>query len=269
LITAIDYTLSNGDPNNLANPDRTNSLHFINPDDEYAYNPYQMAIVSVGTTLSQYDYDQKYPVYGFGARVRPAPGQPASPVKHCFKVSETEADGIDGILQQYKDSFKRVVLSGPTLFNPLIREAARIARENEAEVAKAKAAGETDAVLKYTILLIITDGDISDFLETKKVIVEDACNTALSIIIVGVGKKGNFEDMEKLDSDKNMLTYQNQAAARDIVQFIPYNAVEGRGATAISQQALAEIPEQVIQYFESKNLFPQAFLERIEESRRP
>lgn len=48
-------------------------------------------------------------------------------------------------------------------------------------------------VMMYNMLLIITDGEIHDMEETKRIIVE-ASNLPLSIIIVGVGNE-EFEMM--------------------------------------------------------------------------
>ena len=51
----------------------------------------------------------------------------------------------------------------------------------------------------YQILLIITDGNIHDMRETKRLIVGLA-DFACSIIIVGVGDS-DFKNMEELDGD--------------------------------------------------------------------
>lgn len=54
----VDFTLSNG---NQLNP---NSLHFLGPN-----NSYINSIRAVGSILQNYDTDQKFPVYGFGAKL--------------------------------------------------------------------------------------------------------------------------------------------------------------------------------------------------------
>jgi hypothetical protein len=73
--------------------------------------------------------------------------------------------------------------------------------------------------LTYSILLIITDGDIQDIDETKKAI-ENACDKPLSIIIIGVGN-GDFSNMIELDGDHDPITYhKNDFSSRDIVQFV-------------------------------------------------
>ena len=47
----------------------------------------------------------------------------------------------------------------------------------------------------YYVLLIITDGEITDMDETKRAIVS-ASNLPMSIIIVGVGENRDFSSME-------------------------------------------------------------------------
>jgi hypothetical protein len=60
LITAVDFTASNGYP---LDP---NSLHYRDP--QGRLNHYQTAIVKVGEILVNYDYDQLIPLYGFGCK---------------------------------------------------------------------------------------------------------------------------------------------------------------------------------------------------------
>ena len=74
---------------------------------------------------------------------------------------------------------------------------------------------------QYFVLLIITDGEITDMDQTRQAIV-DSSRLPMSIIIVGVGK-AEFKAMEVLDGDKGMLkSLSGVAAARDIVQFVPF-----------------------------------------------
>ncbi|MEQ2179967.1 Copine-3, partial [Goodea atripinnis] len=73
----------------------------------------------------------------------------------------------------------------------------------------------------YFVLLILTDGVITDMDRTRAAIVE-ASRLPMSIIIVGVGG-ADFSAMEFLDSDDRLLlSPTGEAAARDIVQFVPF-----------------------------------------------
>eukprot|EP01035_Chromulina_nebulosa_P030660 gene30660-40761_t len=165
LVVAVDFTASNGHP---AEP---TSLHYINP--MGALNPYQQAIVAVGNVLQPYDTDHMYPVYGFGGKVKLPNGQ-HSVVQHCFPVygGGLEVKGVDGILKAYHDCLDHVMLSGPTLFAPLLNSVTNIAQS----------ANCCQARQKYTILLIITDGEINDMDATKEALVL-AAQQPLSIIV--------------------------------------------------------------------------------------
>jgi len=68
-------------------------------------------------------------------------------------------------------------------------------------------------LLKYNILVFITNGSINDMEETIKEI-RDASRYPMSIIIVGVGN-ADFSAMKKLDGDDKSSDF------RDIVQFVP------------------------------------------------
>jgi hypothetical protein len=117
--------------------------------------------------------------------------------------------GIEGIMNSYKGALQKVQLAGPTLFNPIINQAMRIA------------AG-TQPGSVYHVLLILTDGEIHDMNETKFSVVEASHNLPLSIIIIGVGS-ADFKMMDALDSDAASLRdSRGRAAARDVVQFVPF-----------------------------------------------
>lgn len=71
------------------------------------------------------------------------------------------------------------------------------------------------------MLLIITDGVITDLDETRHAIV-NASKLPMSIIIVGVGG-ADFSAMEFLDGDGGSLrSPSGEMAIRDIVQFVPF-----------------------------------------------
>ena len=81
-------------------------------------------------------------------------------------------------------------LSGPTNFTPVINHATQFAMAHQN--------GQ-----QYFVLLILTDGIITDFDDTKRAII-NASNYPISIIIVGVGNE-DFSAMEDLDCDKGNL----------------------------------------------------------------
>lgn len=82
------------------------------------------------------------------------------------------------------------------------------------------------------MLLLLTDGAVSDVEATKEAVVR-ASHLPVSIIIVGVGG-ADFTAMEELDGDGGPLRARSgETVARDIVQFVPFrqfqNVSQGDG----------------------------------------
>ncbi|XP_071692312.1 protein BONZAI 1-like [Rutidosis leptorrhynchoides] len=234
-MVAIDFTASNG------NPRLPDSLHYI----DYSGRPnaYQKAIQDVGGVLQFYDHDKQFPAWGFGAR--PIDG----PVSHCFNLNGSSGTvstvaGIQGIMTAYEQALSNVSLAGPTLFGPVITCAASIASQSVA-------ANEH----KYFVLLIITDGVITDLQETMDALVK-ASDLPLSILIVGVGG-ADFKEMEILDADKGekLKSTTGRVASRDIVQFVPFRDVQGEEMSVV-QSLLAELPSQFLTYMRNNGIQP-------------
>lgn len=233
---AIDFTASNG------NPTSSSSLHYLNP---YGTpNQYAAAIQAVGNIIQDYDSDKLFPALGFGARM--SDGSVHHEFALNFNPSNPFCSGVDGVLQAYYNSLKNVQLYGPTNFSPVINHVARFATAIQ------------DGS-QYFVLLIITDGIITDMQQTQQAIV-NASRLPMSIIIVGVGD-ADFTAMDILDGDDVRLSYNGVHAERDIVQFVPFNDFLSRGDMALSQAALAkevlaEIPDQFLSYMKQHNIKP-------------
>lgn len=100
----------------------------------------------------------------------------------------------------------------------------------------------------YTVLLILTDGAITDASQTVDAIVQ-ASYLPLSIIIIGVGN-ADFSQMNILDGDGTVLrSSKGLVAARDIVQFVPFREFSQRGASELAAEVLRELPNQVTDFF--------------------
>ncbi|XP_051873554.1 copine-9-like isoform X1 [Pristis pectinata] len=234
---AIDFTASNG------NPSQPTSLHYMNP---YQMNAYAMALKAVGEIIQDYDSDKLFPALGFGAKL-----PPDGKVSHEFPLNadpdNPNCNGIDGVLEGYYQSLRRVQLYGPTNFAPVINQVARCA------------APVTDGS-QYFVLLIITDGVISDMVQTKEAIV-NASVLPMSIIIVGVGP-AEFDAMEELDGDEVRISSRGRYAERDIVQFVPFRDYVDRSGNQVLSMArlakdvLAEIPDQLLSYMKTRDLKP-------------
>lgn len=100
-------------------------------------------------------------------------------------------------------------LSGPTYFSNMIQEVIKLA-ENDT----------TNMIYRnYYVLVIVTDGAITDLKKTLMGIV-DASELPISIVIVGVGN-ANFDTMDRLDGDGKLLKDEGgRSCKRDIVQFV-------------------------------------------------
>lgn len=227
---AIDFTGSNGDPR------KPGTLHHINPS---APNDYEKAISAIVGILAKYDSDQKFPVYGFGAKY-------GGIVRHCFQCGGAqEHHGVGGVLQAYKSVFQSgLIMSAPTVFNDVITTAA--AHAKQAQEQATQRGGQC-----YSVLLIFTDGAVSDVQATAKCIAE-ASSAPLSIVIVGVGT-ANFSSMQFLDD--------HSGGQRDIAQFVEFNK-HSNSSQALTSATLDEIPGQLVAYFESMGIAPGRVLER-------
>ncbi|NXX55818.1 CPNE1 protein, partial [Scopus umbretta] len=224
----VDFTGSNGDPRS---PD---SLHYISPD---GINEYLIAIWSVGSVVQDYDTDKLFPAFGFGAQVPPS-WQVSHEFALNFNPSNPYCRGIQGIVDAYRQILPQIRLYGPTNFSPIINHVATFAAHS----------AQQGTASQYFILLIITDGEITDLDQTRQAIV-NASKLPMSIIIVGVGE-ADFKAMEFLDGDNGVLkSLTGEPAARDIVQFVPFQQFKNAPREALSQMVLAEVPKQLVSYY--------------------
>uniref|UniRef100_A0AAR2IUY3 Copine 4 n=1 Tax=Pygocentrus nattereri TaxID=42514 RepID=A0AAR2IUY3_PYGNA len=226
---AIDFTASNGDPRNSC------SLHYIHP---YQPNEYLKALVAVGEICQDYDSDKMFPAFGFGAQIPPD-----------FKVS------IQGVVEAYQNCLPKIQLYGPTNIAPIIQKVANSASEEM----------HTKEAMEYFILLILTDGVITDMADTREAIVH-ASHLPMSVIIVGVGN-ADFSDMQMLDGDDGILrSPKGEPVLRDIVQFVPFRNFKHASPAALAKSVLAEVPNQVVDYYNNKGIKPKC-LSDFESSR--
>ncbi|XP_039371807.1 copine-8 isoform X5 [Mauremys reevesii] len=255
---AIDFTASNG------NPAQPTSLHYMNP---YQLNAYGMALKAVGEIIQDYDSDKMFPALGFGAKL-----PPDGRVSHEFALNGNPqnpyCNGIDGVMEAYYRSLKSVQLYGPTNFAPVINHVARIVDTRTQYAVPAavtpceiqRYASSVKDGSQYFVLLIITDGVISDMAQTKESVV-NASKLPMSIIIVGVGP-AEFDAMEELDGDVVRVSSRGKYAERDIVQFVPFRDYIDRSGNHILSMArlakdvLAEIPDQFLSYMRVRGIKP-------------
>jgi len=212
LIIGIDFTKSN-----LSNGSRTfHGLSLHNLSNEIT-NPYQQVISLIGRTLEPFDDDNIIPAYGFGDII--TKNHSVFPF-----YREHPPVGFKQVLERYNEIAQTVVLSGPTNFAPLIKEAIEIVKRDKA----------------YHILLIIADGQVINIKETTEAIVE-ASFYPLSIVCIGVGD-GPWRVMEEFDDGLPERQFDN-------FQFVDFNKCINNGKNPEANfvlQGLMELPEQYL-----------------------
>ncbi|CAD5116547.1 DgyrCDS5426 [Dimorphilus gyrociliatus] len=178
-------------------------------------NPYQQVIRILGSAIEKFDDDNIIPCFGFGdVTSRDVSVFPFREEGYCR--------GFHDALSAYTQLAKRVKMSGPTSFAPLIYKAIDIIQQTKS----------------YHILVIIADGQMTSEAPTRKAII-DASNWPLSIILIGVGD-GPWEEMENYDDRLPQRKFDN-------FQFVNYNKLRSQGEysdAAFALNALMEIPDQ-------------------------
>ena len=131
-------------------------------------------------------------------------------------------------------------MSSPTVITEVIQTATAFAKSGQQE---AKNSGKQ----KYTTLIILTDGAVSDVRATALCL--NACSDApLSIIIVGIGN-ADFSAMQFLD---DVAVNQHKP---DIVQFVEFNKHK-HNFDSLTAATLHELPEQAVAYFKRNDIDP-------------
>ena len=232
LMVAVDFTISNGPP------DDPTSLHYRNGKTP---NEYQQAIFKIGSVIEHYATNNCFPIWGFGAKVNHVK-------QDCLNLGNNRP-GVQGLLDAYESAFDipDFDLSGPTNFTPVLRAAAQTAT-----------ASQNDRKQSYSVLVILTDGVIADMESTVEMLCRISSTVPLSVIIIGVGK-ADFKKMEKLLGDDGLLRDSRGqiVAERDIVQFVPYRKYV-TNVDKLTEEVLYEIPKQLVGYFQSRNIKPNA-----------
>ena len=161
-------------------------------------------------------------------------------VKHCFQVGPNECSkGVEGVLQSHNHVFESGrTLSAPTVFTEVIVKSAGRAQRSLEEARK-------NGTLAYTILLIVTDGAVSDVNETAACL-RRISSYPLSVVIVGVGN-ADFSAMQFLDDSPK--------GHRDVAQFVAFNQ-HSHSSVDLTSATLKEIPDQLVECFQSKGYPP-------------
>lgn len=104
--------------------------------------------------------------------------------------------------------------------------------------------------LSYTILLILTAGNVEDtFIKETKAQLIAASSDPLSVVIVGIGE-ADFKGMEFLDEFDPSI----EKEGRDITKFVRFN--DYQSYNALTEAVLDEIPGQLVDYYYEKGIMP-------------
>ena len=222
---AIDFTSSNGYPNNYS------SLHYIK---NGFINNYEKAIRETHKIMSIYNKNDSYNLYGFGAEVD-------NKFRECFNINGKDNPsiiGLENIISEYKKTVNKVIFSGGTYFSPVVNKISN------------KLKAHKNDNFNYHILLIISDGFIEDIKQTIDSIIESS-KYPLSFIIIGIG--GNVaSDMKILNGENGKLISTNgEILNKDIVQYVHFNDY-ANNINKLTEAVLKYIPVQVCNYFKDK-----------------
>ena len=233
LSIAIDFTSSNKSPKEI------DSYHYIGNEN---LNYYEIAIKKCGDILENYNQNQLFSVYGFGGKL---PGE--KNVNQCFALNgnndKPEINSIKNVLTTYRNILPVITFGSDGLLSPIIMEINNKVKE------KIK---ENDYKF-YDILLILTNGNIKDEIETINNIVESSF-LPISIIIVGIGN-GDFGYMDSFDENEEILinNSNNLKFNRNNIKFIHFNQYLKKEENKLTEEMLKDIPKQITEYYQNKN----------------
>lgn len=227
----IDFTEPNGKPSDLYSP------HYICGDKA---NTYEKLLISVGDTLSYYNYNQQFKVFGFGASNIPGFSAQTS---DCFNVSFTDKatiSSISTVLEKYRECVNKITFSSPAKLAPIIKKALDF-EEYDPQI--------------YNVLVFIVNSLPEDIQETTDEIIKGSY-LPLSIIIIGVGNK-DYTELKKL-SGSNLPKYSKEGhiKKRDIVNFVTLSECNVNDQK-MSGILLSQIPKQMNEYYSLNKTSPE------------
>lgn len=232
---AVDFNSSNGDVND------PNSLHYFNNEQ---LNEYERVMINLGSVLSQYSPDKAIASFGFGGQISLL-DEVSRPFPLNGNIKNPEVYGVGSLIDIYHKTLNTMKLGKPSNFSDIVKLATSYSESKLNEYNDKS----------YNVLVVITNNIVNDIEETIKTIVDLSEKSALSIIIVGVGKN-SFKKMELFDSSINPLYYNGKAPVRDLVTYVQFKKFKGYSNTAFITEALDSIIDQYMSWMIYKNVIP-------------
>jgi hypothetical protein len=221
---AVDFTESNGP---ITKP---GTLHYT---DGVTPSLYSQALSAIGYVLSPYCAGQ-FEAFGFGAEIPSSQSAQFDFPLNLQGGGDPRVLGVEGLIAAYNSSVQSAVQAGPTNFCPIL------SRVLKSSILPAPPSQHDQ---HYSVLLIITNGAISDMAASKRKIVELSRTAPVSVVIVGVGS-ADFRSMQELDDGEGGA----------IVQFVHYQL--GISEDDLTTRVLAEIPNALVDAMVKRNIQP-------------
>lgn len=159
-------------------------------------------------------------------------------MRHIFQCGANPfATDVKGVLRAYRSVFETdLIMSGPTVLSSVLKAAASRARAFKA------------TELKYCVLLILTDGIVtdSDFGRTQQLI-QSYKDLPLSIVMVGIGR-ADFTLMQNWNSSPSEVGGN--------FSFVSYRQHQ-YDSVALSKAALQRVPFDIRDYFARRGILPE------------
>ena len=215
MVVGLDFSSSN---NWNGRNSYGRSLH-----DTSVETPYERCLRIINPVMKNFDEDNIFPVYRFGCSESKADA--VVPLLHP-QTMDPHFHGFEGVSQAYRQAVSLVTMSGPTTLAPIIRQAIEVS----------KSYGK-----QFVILLVLTDGDMSDAERDAQAIIE-ASEYPIAISVVGLGD-GPFDTMERFDDRIKGRKFDN-------FQFVNFTAMEKKFARdenpelSLATHVFMEVPLQ-------------------------
>lgn len=229
LLKGINLNLTIGIDFTASNHGSYPPLHSLFPE---KLNDYETSILHCGEIISDYNYDELFSVFGFGA-ASCSGGAP----NMCFLLNEKNdrIHTIKEVLKEYRIITPRLFFSGPSKLVPLIKEAIKIIETDENKKNR-----------NYHILLILTDGDIND-IDDSAALLSKFSSLPFSVLIIGIGNN-NFSEMKMLKNSINKQEFTNLR-----LNFVRFNEFRDE-PEKLTSEILKIIPNDVIDYYEENDV---------------
>lgn len=233
----------------------TKSLHNIKPDGQP--DLFERAIREVSDILVTKEKTGRFAFLGFGAKIN-GYKHPTFPFNHAKSERNPSVKSVDEAISLYKSVYPTIEPEEPTNLAGVIERVHVMMKHQDKKNYKI-----------YTLLVILTDGDIEDRQESIDKVVE-CSDFPLSIVLVGVGQ-GNFDHLEYLESGykavepveegkkkkktlspkkkiQRLKSTSGKEALRRIVRFVYYQNYLGKHKE-LEEALIRDVPRQMTEFY--------------------